>query len=116
MCVYNAVRMQRLLVYIDIDIDRERERKTYIYIYIYIYICIYIYVYDIYIYIYIYVYVYICIYVCIYIYMLIRRNPPPRGVFLFGWFPNEEPGQRGPLAPGSSFGNHPKGKPRIYIY
>jgi len=27
----------------------------------------------------------------------IVRNPPPRGVALFGWFPNEQPGGRGPL-------------------
>jgi len=38
----------------------------------------------------------------IYIYILIVRNPPPLeepppvGQFFVGWFPNQEPGQRGP--------------------
>ena len=46
-------------------------------------------------------------------YNLIAGTLPPRVGFLFGWFPFEEAGGRGPvlflLTP--SFGNHPKRKP-----
>jgi len=35
-----------------------------------------------------------CVYVCIY--TLIERTPPPQGGFSVGWFPNQEPGGRGP--------------------
>jgi len=31
-----------------------------------------------------------------YTYKLIERNPPPRGGFFVGWFPNQEPWRRGP--------------------
>jgi len=59
------------------------------------------------------------------IYVLIRSNPPPRGGFFFGWFPNEESERRGPplkhgpkkfffrggpFSPGFSFGNRPTKK------
>jgi len=31
------------------------------------------------------------------IFKLIERTAPPWGVFLLGWFPNDEPGGRGPV-------------------
>ena len=65
-------------------------------------ICGYIWIYmDIYGYIWIYtdIYGYIWIhgYIDVYVtYMLIERNPPPRGVFLFTMFPHQQPCVRGP--------------------